>query len=141
MVISETEYLFVYGTLMKQYRENPFLETLTNYATFLSTAFTTGKLFLVDFYPGMVESDTFEFVYGEKYKIHDAKALFEILDAYEDYDPFDVERSLFVRKKVLIYENVKSPAVWAWTYIFNRQTALLRKIESGNFMDFVSENR
>jgi gamma-glutamylcyclotransferase (GGCT)/AIG2-like uncharacterized protein YtfP len=140
MDISKSEYLFVYGTLMKQYPKNTFLGIIQQHATYLSTAFTSGQLYIVDYYPGLVEHDSFEYVYGERYQIHDSTTLFKKLDVYEDYDPTDEVNSLFVRKKILVYEGIHKPPALAWTYTFNKPTALLQRIKSGNYMDFVSEN-
>lgn len=139
MVISENDYLFVYGTLMRQYRKNPYSKIIQRYTSYVSTAFTTGEIYLVDFYPALVVNDSFDFVYGEKYKIHNSDELFNYLDEYEDFDSSNVTNSLFVREKIVVYEDVNVPPTAAWAYLFNRPTTLLRKIESGNFMDYVAE--
>lgn len=135
MAITETEYLFVYGTLMQSYRGNPFADVLKQLAVFESRAFTRGRLFLVDYYPGLIETDADVFVYGEKYRIHDSESLFRHLDEYEDYYPKNPHDSLFLRKQISIYTSIHSPSVVAWTYVYNRPTALLLPIEGGNFLD------
>lgn len=132
---NNSDFLFVYGTLMKSYGENPFLNEIEQYASFQSSAFTNGELYLIDYYPGFIKTETFEFVYGELFKIHDAESLFSALDPYEDYNPNDLENSLYVREKVEVFTDVKTPPTLAWTYIFNKPVSLFRRIESGNFLD------
>ena len=140
MRITETEYLFVYGTLMQQYKDNPYTAIVKKYAQFLATAFTTGELYLIENYPGLVKTDTFEFVYGEIYTVQDSKNIFQILDKYEDYDVNDTTNSLYQRKQIQVFTDVNEPPKTAWTYLYNKPTELLRKIEGGNFIDFLSGN-
>lgn len=140
MATTETEYLFVYGTLMQQYQGNPYSTFMQEYTTFISTAFTGGELYLIENYPGLIEGDSFEFVYGEVYSIQDSRSLFRILDVYEDYDANNIADSLYIRKQVPVFTDVKLPPKTAWTYIYNKPTRLLRRIEGGNFMNFISEN-
>lgn len=140
MATIRSEYIFVYGTLMKKYPLNAHLQLFEMHARYISDAFTTGNLFLIDYYPGLVETDTFESVHGEIFEILDAEKLFASLDHYEDYYSTDESRSLFIRKQIQVYFSVHKEPVTAWTYVFNKPTALFRHIESGNFMEFISEN-
>jgi gamma-glutamylcyclotransferase (GGCT)/AIG2-like uncharacterized protein YtfP len=133
---SNPEYLFVYGTLMKRYGENPFINEIEYFASFHSTAFTTGELYLIDYYPGLIKTKTFELIYGELFTIHDSKALFSILDPYEDYNPNNQSSSLYLREQIDIFTKTRQPALRAWTYIFNKPVDLLRQIESGDFLNY-----
>ncbi len=138
MAITETEYLFVYGTLMQEYRDNPFAKVIKQYAAFESEAFTTGKLFLVDYYPGLIEAEESSYVYGEIYRIYDSKSLFEQLDEYEDYNPENLQNSLFRRKKIPVFNLLTTLPVVAWTYVYNQPTDLLLPIESGKFLAYLA---
>lgn len=136
MAISENkEYLFVYGTLMKQYAKNQFANELEKYATFKTEAFACGKLFLIDYYPGLVKSNGFEFVYGELFEISDASLLFPKLDAYEEYFAETPDTSEYIREKVTVFTTIQNPPVSAWAYVFNRSTNMYLQIKSGKFMD------
>ena len=61
--------LFVYGTLKRGHRLNGFLSN----AAYLGEAFTTGKLYNLGSYPGMVWGDGI--VYGEVYEVDDFATL------------------------------------------------------------------
>jgi gamma-glutamylcyclotransferase (GGCT)/AIG2-like uncharacterized protein YtfP len=130
------EYLFVYGTLMKRYDKNPFVNEIEHFTSFHSTAFTTGELYLIDYYPGLIKTETFEFVYGELFTIRDSKALFSILDPYEGHNPGDESSSLYLREQVDAFVEITQPALKAWTYIFNKPVDLLRRIEGGDFLNY-----
>ncbi|MFB0945036.1 MAG: gamma-glutamylcyclotransferase [Spirosomataceae bacterium] len=130
------EYLFVYGTLMKRYAENPFVNEIEQFAYFHSTAFTTGELYLISHYPGLIKTETFEFVYGELFVIRDSKELFSILDPYESCEPNDDSSSQYLREQIDVFTKIRQPALKAWTYIFNKPVNLLRRIKSGDFLDF-----
>jgi gamma-glutamylcyclotransferase (GGCT)/AIG2-like uncharacterized protein YtfP len=138
LTLNNPEYLFVYGTLMKRYDKNPFVNEIEQFASFHSSAFTMGELYLVDYYPGLIKTDTFEFVYGELFTIHDSEKLFSLLDPYESCDPNDDSNSQYLREQIDVFTEIRQPALNAWTYIFNKPTNLLRRIESGNFLNFQS---
>ena len=52
-----SHYLFVYGTLRKECETNAHKQYLSS-ADFVSPAKIRGKLFMVDYYPGLVLSET-----------------------------------------------------------------------------------
>lgn len=133
---NSTDFLFVYGTLMKSYGRNPFISEMEQFASFQSPAFTTGELYLIDYYPGFIKTENFEFVYGELFEIHNPENLFAVLDPYEGFNPEDSVNSLYVREEIEVFLDINKNSIKAWAYVFNKPAHLYRRIESGNFMDF-----
>jgi gamma-glutamylcyclotransferase (GGCT)/AIG2-like uncharacterized protein YtfP len=126
-----SSYLFVYGTLKSTY-QHPMHQSLLRYAMYAGEGFFMGKLYRIDWYPGMVASDNEQDkVFGELYEIVNEQALFELLDEYEDYRPADEDTSDYLRRKVTIYKN-KTP-LEAWTYLYNKSVMGLEVLVSGVF--------
>jgi gamma-glutamylcyclotransferase (GGCT)/AIG2-like uncharacterized protein YtfP len=133
------EYLFVYGTLLKN-SGHPMAEFISKNAKLLGKATLRGKLFLVDYYPGsIVSKNKNERVKGEVYGFESVENFFHKLDEYEEFDPQNPEKSEFIRKKVDVellknHENLK-----VWTYLYNFPTQFLTPIVSGDFELFLTE--
>ena len=61
-------------------------------------------------------------------------ALFPELDRYEGFDPKDPASSEFVRVRIAVLTE-GGDSIEAWMYEYNRPTAGLRPIESGDYKD------
>jgi gamma-glutamylcyclotransferase (GGCT)/AIG2-like uncharacterized protein YtfP len=94
------EYIFVYGTLMKSFAENPFRLLLEKNTKYVGEAFTYGKLFLVDYYPGLIYNNPHENhkVYGEIVSFNRSLDFLAYLDEYEDFNPNNISNSLYIRE-------------------------------------------
>jgi gamma-glutamylcyclotransferase (GGCT)/AIG2-like uncharacterized protein YtfP len=133
----EEIYLFVYGTLMKKFPENPFKNLLSQELTYVGEAYTYGKLFLVDYYPGFIPDSTGEKrkVWGEILKVKTPEIVFGRLDEYEDFFPDFKDKSIYTREMqdcFLIESEIK---IKCNVYFYNQPTCKLKKISSGNFID------
>jgi gamma-glutamylcyclotransferase (GGCT)/AIG2-like uncharacterized protein YtfP len=63
------DYLFVYGTLRRDCHSGMH-SFLTHYGEYVADATCPGKLYKVDYYPGLVPSDDpRDIAYGEVYKL------------------------------------------------------------------------
>lgn len=78
-------------------------------------------------YPGLVPVDGF--VEGELYEVTDP-AMFEVLDRFEGYHPAGTRPSLFVRRRIRLYE----PQLDAWVYTYNKSYQGLPLISSGSWL-------
>ena len=126
-----SEYLFVYGTLMKGF-DNPFAEKLNKLSDFVGNGSFPGLLYQVDWYPGAVYSEEGGFaVFGEIYKMQNLPQLLKELDEYEDVFE-DESVSLYVRRIVSIKMENDS-VLDCWVYLYNQPVADLKQIESGLF--------
>jgi len=133
--VSESQqFLFVYGTL-RQDIAHPMTEFLRRYASRIGGAWFRGKLFDLGDYPAAVPSDeASDRVAGELYRIepgHEA-ALFAELDRYQDCDPKDASAGEYVRLRARV-EREGDESLQAWICQYNRPTAALKRIDSGDY--------
>ena len=128
------EYLFVYGTLMQKYPKNPLIETLRKKTIYIGEAFTYGKLYLVDYYPGLLPNSPTENhkIFGEIVEIMDS-TLWKELDDYEDCRKSDVSNSLYIRKIVPSFLVEDSRQIQTHTYFYNKSVNNLNFLKNGRF--------
>lgn len=125
-----TDYLFVYGSLLKN-AKNEISVFLSFHAKLLGKAYFYGKLFDVSWFPGAVLSlDTTEKVYGSVYEITEVTKVFEVLDEYEG-----VAEKLFKRVKVEAYLESEN-MLETWVYVYNHSTDRLKHIVSGDYLQY-----
>jgi gamma-glutamylcyclotransferase (GGCT)/AIG2-like uncharacterized protein YtfP len=125
--------LFVYGTLMRGF-DHPMAKLLSRSAEFIGGARCQGRLYLVKHYPGLVLSDdTNDVVFGELFRLHTPEASLITFDDYEGCSP-DVASPQYLRQllPVTLDDGTVSEA---WTYVYNRPVAKLKRIESGRFLE------
>jgi gamma-glutamylcyclotransferase (GGCT)/AIG2-like uncharacterized protein YtfP len=92
----DTPYLFVYGTLRKGGGAD--LSRLCS-ATCVGAGRGQGLLFMLDRYPGMVESSNqSDFVIGETYRLNEPAHAWPILDRYEGCGETDPHPHEYQRK-------------------------------------------
>jgi gamma-glutamylcyclotransferase (GGCT)/AIG2-like uncharacterized protein YtfP len=127
-------YLFVYGTLRRDSNSEMY-HLLAHYGHFVDYATYQGKLYKVDYYPGLVPSDNpHDVVHGEVYKFSCPDIVLSRLDDYEECGPKFSKPTEYVRRK----ENVKTKSgevITAWVYIYDRPTEGLQLIQSGDFFE------
>jgi gamma-glutamylcyclotransferase (GGCT)/AIG2-like uncharacterized protein YtfP len=85
----------------------------------------SGELHDLGDYPGAVPGK--HRVHGELYRIRRPDILGP-LDRYEEFDPADSARSLFVRRRILV-----PPFGDAWAYFYNGPLDAARRIPSGDW--------
>ncbi|MDX1522482.1 MAG: gamma-glutamylcyclotransferase family protein [Anaerolineae bacterium] len=133
----DQEYLFVYGTLRRGFN-HPVVTLLERGANFVGMGYYQGQLYDVGPYPAVVASSrTGDTVVGDVYALHpDPTELLSRLDAYEEYFPNNHAQSLYLRQKEPIRD--RSGIVHhAWVYLYARPTAHLRRIESGDYLEYL----
>ena len=93
------DYLFVYGTLRKDYN-HPMSKFLNAHSEWVDKGFFYGLLYDIGEYPGaIIDISNTKKVFGEIFQIKDTETLFKKLDTYEGFgDPFP-KPHLFIRKK------------------------------------------
>jgi len=125
--------LFVYGTLMRGY-DGPMAKLLSHSAEFCGDARCRGRLYLVKHYPGLVLSnDADDVVFGELYRLRTPEESFATLDEYEGCGP-GVASPGYLRQ-VLPVTRDDGAVSEAWTYVYNRPVAKLKRIASGRFLE------
>ncbi|MCP9769795.1 gamma-glutamylcyclotransferase [Lacihabitans sp. LS3-19] len=133
----EEIYLFVYGTLMRKFPENPFKNELEKNLTFMGEAYTYGKLFLVDYYPGFIPdlSDEKSKVWGEVFRVKTPEIVFELLDEYEEYFPNDKYKSLYTRELWDCFLMDSNKRLNCNIYFYNKPIHKLKYLINGQFIN------
>ncbi|MGC1205701.1 MAG: gamma-glutamylcyclotransferase family protein [Flavobacteriaceae bacterium] len=127
-------YLFVYGTLLKDI-DNEMSRFLASHSVFVSKGYFSGKLYLVDWFPGAILSDdTEDRVFGSIFEIKNPIVVFNVLDDYEGIGKHNPKPHLFNREIITIFLENKTK-LKSWVYLYNHSTKNLKRIISGNFLN------
>lgn len=110
--------LFVYGSLLST-SSHPMAAWLAAHADLLGAAVFKGKRFQVDWYPGVVPGDDGDAVVGEVHRLHDPRAAWPLLDAYEETGPGAGEHAEF-RRALVEVTMADGRAAACWIYLYNR---------------------
>lgn len=125
-----TSHLFVYGTLMSG-GENHRL--LVRRAELIGPGRMCGRLFMVDYYPGLVESDDpGEIVVGEVWRLVEPDILWDL----DEFEGCFEKPPLFVRAFRTVTVD-GGGMLSAWAYVYARPTSGLRSIPSGDWRAFL----
>lgn len=127
-----SHYLFVYGTLRKECETNAHKEYLGS-ADFVSPARIRGQLFMVDYYPGLVLSETEHWAIGEIYLLENESQLHE-LDVYEGCAKKSPQPHEYERRMTEVILN-SGEILQAWAYIYQQDISDLNMITSGDFLN------
>jgi gamma-glutamylcyclotransferase (GGCT)/AIG2-like uncharacterized protein YtfP len=129
----ESNYLFVYGTLLKDF-ESYMSKFLEKNSEFIGTGYFNGKLFEISWYPGAVLSSVpTDKVFGHIFKILNKEKTIQILDEYEGI--VDTAEHLNEYKRELIEAYLDSnETIKTWVYAYNNSTENLKVIASGNYL-------
>jgi gamma-glutamylcyclotransferase (GGCT)/AIG2-like uncharacterized protein YtfP len=114
----KSEYLFVYSSLLKGFR-NPEYDYISRYFSFAGKAKVNGKLQVIGRIPVATPASEDYVLNGELYQIKSADDFsFAIgqLDDYEGVRPEADEMQLYKRELATVYKEDKS-AVTAWIYL------------------------
>lgn len=134
-----SEFIFVYGTLRKETATSMY-RVLARYCEYFSEGYIQGRLYEIDSYPGVIESDNpNERVKGELYRLNDCKHVLSQLDEYEECSDAYPQPHEYVRKQVLVSLE-GGGSVMAWVYIYNKDVSSHQLIESGDYLEFYSAN-
>ncbi len=125
-------YVFVYGTLRSACQTGAHKQYLRG-ADFISPAKIRGQLYMVDYYPGLVLSETENWAIGEIYLLEDEAQLHD-LDVYEGCakkspQPHEYERRM---TQVVL---TSGEEIAAWVYVYQQETQHLPIINSGDFLN------
>ena len=126
--MSDSIFLFVYGSLRRNGSHNHLLDS----ATWLSQAHTKGKLFVIDWYPGLIldiQEGSSQNVVGDVYQ-DITPNLFAQLDRYEG-DAYD-------RKIIQVTTNSGS-TLYVHAYIYNQDVTRKKTIVSADWLKYLKE--
>jgi len=127
------EYLFVYGTLRRDI-ESEMYHLLARHADFIGDATYQGRLYRIDYYPGVIPSENpAHQVKGDVYLLREHERLLSRLDEYEECGPRFAEPTEYVRERQEVVLCIGRKLI-AWVYVYNRSTKGLPEITSGDFL-------
>lgn len=125
-------YLFVYGTLRHGCATGAHAHYLQG-ADFISPATIRGQLFMVDYYPGLVLSETEHWALGEVYLLEDDAQLHQ-LDVYEGCAKKSPQPHEYTRRMTQV-RLISGEEMAAWVYVYQQETQHLALIDSGDFLN------
>jgi gamma-glutamylcyclotransferase (GGCT)/AIG2-like uncharacterized protein YtfP len=126
MPMTDPEFVFVYGSLMRGLDLHHFIEA----GTYEGNATADGVLVSLGRYPGLVDGRGC--VNGELYRFDDLPSALDLLDDIEEFDATDPDKSLYLR----VSRTVRSDDgrdVDAWLYVYNRPVTGAPRVEGGDW--------
>jgi gamma-glutamylcyclotransferase (GGCT)/AIG2-like uncharacterized protein YtfP len=142
------EYVFVYGTLLSQLN-HPLNKKMLKEGILIGDGFVMGSMYDVGEYPAAIPSQE-SIILGEVYKI--PETFFFELDDYEGYNPYNLNDSLYKRKKTKVYlidkkdisdkdsllkNKEKYHKLFCWIYWYNKPINHLKKIQENSYIDYL----
>lgn len=137
--VQKPDVIFTYGTLREGLGERPEAREFRASATLVGPATFQGKLYSIDWYPGVIDSkNPTDCVVGDLYQIDQDPDFFTKLDIYEMCAPDRPEPHEYKRT----IRNVihRDQLVAAWIYLFNWKITDQHLIISGDYADHVARN-
>lgn len=127
-------YLYAYGTLRSN-NNNEMRCFLAQNAELVGDASFQGKLYKIDYYPGVVPSDNpADSVKGEVYRLIKPEYTLPQLDRYEECGTDFAAPTEYIREIRNVTLN-SGETVPAWVYLYNRPTEHLAFLPSGDFLN------
>ena len=122
----------MYGTLRRDCG-NDLHRLIARNSDYIGMATYQGKMYQVADYPGIVASESVsDVVVGELYLLSNTIKLLNVLDEYEEFDPTNEAKSLFVRKEVTV--DMKGESFTSYAYVYNRPVDEKTFISSGDYL-------
>ncbi len=126
-----SQLLFVYGTLLRR-SPHPMARFLNERATYLGAAKIAGRLYNLGRFPGLVQGEPGDWVFGDLYDLGDeaARTLAD-LDRYENEE--STPEALFERQlaEVIVADGATQSA---WVWWFRGKVDPQQRIPSGRYL-------
>jgi gamma-glutamylcyclotransferase (GGCT)/AIG2-like uncharacterized protein YtfP len=129
------EYLFVYGTLRKNY-DLKLKDRVKHHLQYVGQAKVGAVLYDLGRYPGAVKSNGGQEVIGDVFLLTEPDRVLRILDKYEGIPEGGGKNSEFVRKKGRVQLRSGQP-VNAWIYWYNDKPKDKIKIRYKNYLNYL----
>lgn len=136
--MTEPTYLFVYGTLRKDFFL-PLREKIATDIQWMDYAKIKGQLFNIGEYPGAVPHHV-GYIHGEIIKVLAPQKVFRILDDYEGYKQ-GAEKVAEYRRKKEIAEMENGTFVNVWIYWYNFPLGSAERIRGSDYLNYLKKNQ
>ena len=128
-----SENLFLYGTLLPSEAPKEIASIVRRFRR-LGPAHVRGRLYDLGEFPGAVlDSSSRTIIHGELVALPSDGEILEALDRYEEFDPSNPKKSLFLRKKTKVYM-ANGSSREGWIYVYNRHPAKAKLVGGGDYI-------
>ena len=128
-----SEHLFLYGTLLPSEAPKEIASIVKRFRR-LGSAQVRGRLYDFGEFPGAVlDSSSRTMIHGELVVLPPDARMLDRLDRYEEFDPTDPKKSLFVRKKAKI-RMANGSRREGWIYVYNRDPGKAKIVRGGDYL-------
>jgi gamma-glutamylcyclotransferase (GGCT)/AIG2-like uncharacterized protein YtfP len=125
--MADPQLVFVYGTLRRG-GSNHFRMAG---AEFISSGTITGRMYRIDWYPGLVLDDAGGEIHGEVYSVGPEQL--EALDVFEGLSAGEIEGSEYRRVlTTVIRQDSQVTSAWVWEWL--GETEESRRLEDGDWL-------
>jgi len=133
-------YLFVYGTLRKEFGLQ-LSKDIKEDIVYMGSAAINGELYDIGEYPAALPTkDKNAKIAGEIYQVSHPRKVFKLLDEYEGYDKKHLESSEYFRRRELL-EMESGEKIEAWVYWYNFPVKNKRRIEQRDYLQYLKSKR
>ena len=129
------DYLFVYGTLRKNY-DLKLKNRVKDGLQYLGQAKIGAALYDLGRYPGAVKDKTGKEVVGDVFLVNDPEGVFRVLDKYEGFAKASAAKSEFVRRKGKVRMR-SGKELNAWIYWYNFDLSGKAPIRYKNYLNYL----
>ena len=128
-----SQHLFVYGTLLQSEAPKEIASVVKRFRS-LGSAHVRGRLYDFGEFPGAVlDPSSRTIIHGELVVLPADGRILQELDRYEEFDPSDPKRSLFVRKKARV-QLANGNSREGWIYVYNRPPRKAKLVRGGDYV-------
>lgn len=128
-----SQHLFLYGTLISSEAPKEIASIVKRFRR-VGSGHVRGKLYDFGEFPGAVlDPSSRTIIHGELVALPPEEQILEALDRYEEFDPSDPKRSLFVRKKAKI-QMADGSSREGWIYVYNRHPGSAKLLRGGDYL-------
>ena len=130
-----SQHLFLYGTLLPTEAPDEIASVVKRLRR-LGLAQVRGRLYDFGEFPGAVlDPLSRTMIHGELVVLPSDGRVLDALDQYEEFDPSDPKRSLFVRKKAKV-RMANGSSREGWIYVYNRHPGKGKLVRGGDYLRF-----
>ena len=128
-----SQHLFLYGTLLPSEAPQEIASIVRRFRR-LGSAHVRGRLYDFGEFPGAVlDPSSRTIIHGELVALPSDGRILQELDRYEEFDPSDPKRSLFVRKKTKI-QMANGSSREGWIYVYNKSPKQAKLVRGGDYV-------
>ena len=125
--------MFLYGTLLPSEAPQEIASIVRRFRR-LGSAHVRGRLYDFGEFPGAVlDPSSRTIIHGELVALPSDGRILQELDRYEEFDPLDPKRSLFVRKKTKV-QMANGSSREGWIYVYNKSPKQAKLVRGGDYV-------